>query len=558
MKKLLFVSVFLALSAPLFAKGFFPISFWANYESLEEKVFADAAEAGFTIYFDTHYRTEEAQKRVLEMSEKYGMKARIYDKRIYYSDYREPDFSEKIAEYVSLYKDHPAGLSYHIVDEPAQGSYRSISHKNEEIHKNDPDAVGFINMLPYGITGIIKNQVDRANHERFIEEYMCLVRPDILSYDIYVLAVDRKNDDLRRFYNNIEIIRDKALKYNTPFSACILSTAHGGVYRDPTDDDLRWQVYNTLVYGGKGILYFTYTSLPNTDYWGEGLIARDGSKTRRYYAAKKLNHEILDMADVLMGLRSVAVFHTEKDTGEDRESMSIITGDGSVHAVNEKISPYTKSVPEDNLIRITGGEFVLGQFISEEGEMYAMVANRSMTEKKTAFLTFAQDVKVSEVKPHGGHGVQTSRNSWRKTLNPGDGVLIKIETGSLKYSRWDYSVKHTPRLSVYAPDEESLAAAENVKRELAGKVTVNIISRETKDPARLARRFGSDAYIIFGDKSRYLHNGGGEAKRLADLIAPGAAADDDAFKADIDNIFCPTVMVADDNLSAEGIARYFE
>ena len=55
----------------------------------------------------------------------------------------------------------------------------------------------------------------------------------------------------------------RPFKYQIPFNNISLVTPHKhafGTYRDPTADELRFLVYTTLAYGGRGIMYFAYSS----------------------------------------------------------------------------------------------------------------------------------------------------------------------------------------------------------------------------------------------------------------------------------------------------------
>ncbi|MBP5738645.1 MAG: N-acetylmuramoyl-L-alanine amidase [Abditibacteriota bacterium] len=533
MKKLLFILVLASLAAAAQCGEKFPISLWQAPDTLDDATVKDVADAGFTVYFDYTHKTPAEQKQLLDLCQKYDMKVQVYDERLRDFDWEAEGFAEKIASAVNEYKDHPALWGYHICDEPAQPSFYGITRVSEEIRKNDPNHVAFTNMFPFGITKSAKPLFDYADHERFIEEYMSLVRPDVLSYDIYVLAKDRAHDNLRGFFSNLEIIRSKALKYDVPFCACILDIEHGG-YRDPSDDDIRWQIYNTIAYGGQGIIYFTYAP-PKQDTmfkWGDALLDWDGNKTRRYYAAKTINHEILAMSDTLMSLKSVAVFNTGK-----------------------VVSEHTRPIPVENLIGIADGEFVLGQFVSDKGEMYAMVSNKSMTEPQTAVLKFAQDVKVSEVAPHGGRGRQTAANKWEKTLSPGDGVLIKIETAPLRYCKWNYYVKPKPRVvldpsdqfrniiwgdnneELYNEGKNMYEIAELTYKKLKEDGRVDVyLNRDFRDQevklsyeAKLGRRIGCDAFVAFhsdannntemgGTWTFFRPTGRDESQRLANCV----------------------------------------
>jgi hypothetical protein len=74
-------------------------------------------------------------------------------------------------------------------------------------------------------------------------------------------------------------------------------TAAGGIgtgRKDPTQKELRWQVWSSLALGSKGISYFTYwtpdgdASLANNEY----MITREGEKRDIYYWIKNVNADI--------------------------------------------------------------------------------------------------------------------------------------------------------------------------------------------------------------------------------------------------------------------------
>ena len=479
----------------------------------------------------------EEQLKLLDLCHKYGIKAQVTDPRIWRPDMSSPTLREDVFAAVKEYKDHPALWGYHIVDEPFPPKFHDWAKITAAVREADPDHFAFINMHCYGVTFVFRDQFDRGDHERYIDELMTIARPNILSYDQYILMADRKDDRIEPYFMNLDIIRAAALKYDVPFNSIILNTQHWK-YRDPSDDDIRWQVYTSLAYGSKGIIYFTY-AVPTGDpayTWGDALIDREGNKTRRYFAAQKLNREIKEIGGVLLGLNSVGVFHT---------------GD---------LPLSTKPVPAENLIQVTGGDFILGQFTDGEGAMYAMVTNKSMKDKQTAYLKFTQSVRVREVKPHGGFGRQTGSDKWQKTLNPGDGALLRIETGDPLYARWDYNADPMPVLSISAPDKSSEALAEEIKAKLFGKVNVFVLGSDCEDPAHTARRLRSDAYIILGDNGSYFVPFGMDmSKKLASAIDSTAKEDAVPF-GDMSQIFCPAaiVKVDDADVLAKGIIEYFK
>ncbi|MBP5738667.1 MAG: beta-galactosidase [Abditibacteriota bacterium] len=534
MRKLL---VILALLTPtaLFAKDPFFISFWEAPHELSEASVRDAAEAGFTVYFDYLHNSAKEQKELMELCRKYGLKVLVHDERIYTADKEGPVDRIMVENVVEEYRDDPIVWGYSIADEPFPEKFHDKAAIAAGVRAADPERKTFINMHRWGACYVLPKLFDKGDHTRYIDEMLLAGQLNFLSYDEYSFDAEGKNGMLDAYFRNLEIIRAESLKHNIPFNSIILDTQHWQ-FRDPTDAEIRWQVYTALAYGSKGITYFTY-AVPTGDasfVWGDGLMDRDGNKTRRYYAAKKINHEIGRMSDVLMNLKSVGVFHTSKIW-----------------------CPLVNPVPAENFIQIDGGDFLLGQFTSPDGYKYAMVTNSSFTDKQTARLTFAQSTEVEEVGAHGGRGLRTSSTTWRKTLNPGDGVLLRLKTGVPMYAKWDYNGNVLPKVAVYAPTPESFAAAEEARKVLWGKVTVTVMPAGTREPAHVARRFRSDAYIVMGEKSYYMPFSDDASMCLATSIDSEAEENAEAFE-ERQQIFCPAavVKVDDGRALAKGILDY--
>ena len=91
-------------------------------------------------------------------------------------------------------------------------------------------------------------------YQAYVRQYLETVRPKLLSFDHYALVGQGERPS---YFENLEVIRREALRAEVPFASIVLATPHDP-YRDPTEADLRWQVYTSLAYGARGILYFTY------------------------------------------------------------------------------------------------------------------------------------------------------------------------------------------------------------------------------------------------------------------------------------------------------------
>lgn len=89
-----------------------------------------------------------------------------------------------------------------------------------------------------------------------------------------------------------------------------------GRHFDPTEAQLRWQIYTSLAYGAKGVLYFCYwTPWGQSFPRGNAIITTDGRPTRHYDQAKRINARIKNLGPTLMQLTSKAVCRLKP--GED-------------------------------------------------------------------------------------------------------------------------------------------------------------------------------------------------------------------------------------------------
>lgn len=142
--------------------------------------------------------------------------------------------------------------------------------------------------------------VDYASYLRLFVE---TVRPEILSYDYYPflgrdrsLSADKlflveterergirqaaaRMEDRTEFFRNLGAIREAGLEAGIPTMLILQLTEHG-YYRNPTKEELLWQVTHALAYGVSRISYFTYW-LPDSDdgfwLWDNAMVERDGS-----------------------------------------------------------------------------------------------------------------------------------------------------------------------------------------------------------------------------------------------------------------------------------------
>ncbi len=301
--------------------------------------FEEALEAGINLIaaYDYGYETN---CEMLRACEQIGMKVTLSDNRIY-DAMREPDRRREIlASIVRDYAEFPALLGYHIVDEPNSSAFPMLAEIREILSELDPAHEAYINLFPnYASLEMLGN----PSYYDHLEQFIDLVKPEILSYDHYhfcKVEVSREDqaitDERERqiyeaafqnlnrpgFFDNIEDAMAVSRKTGTPFMIIILVVEHG-CYRNLTEAEIRWEVFNSLCYGIKRLSYFTYWT-PGVDcdegddfwHWQNGMINKDGTRNIHYDQIKRINVELQAIGNILLPRDVQEVFHfgSEPDT----------------------------------------------------------------------------------------------------------------------------------------------------------------------------------------------------------------------------------------------------
>jgi hypothetical protein len=251
-----------------------------------------------------------------------------------------------------------------------------------------------------------------------------VVQPKVISFDHYALFTDGMRPD---YYENLEIVRRVSLRHNIPFWYVLLATPLGpdrepavgeprlaGPYRDPTEGELRWQVYTSLAYGAQGLMYFTYF-LPRPQsgiHFGDATIRHDGTRDRKYWIAKQINAEVKALGQTLLHLTSTNVYHV---------------GSGVQVPLGASGPPPGALVPS-----VSAGHLVVGEFSNAEGARYVLLANASCFAPFDGDITFSVPVKgLAEAPKVPGqamawHALPTDRCLRGRHLAAGDGRLYAV------------------------------------------------------------------------------------------------------------------------------------
>ncbi len=325
-----------------------------------------------------------------------GLKAIVADPRTTDYDWLKVDPKTSRANVESLtkeVKDHPAVYGYLLRDEPSAALFPGLATVAAAVKEFHPGAWPYINLFPnYANVG----QLGAPDYDAHIRAFVEICKPTTLSYDNYSLL---EGDVLRDgYFANLESMRKAGLEFNLPFWNIILTVAHFN-YREPTDADLRFQIYTSLAHGARGIAFFTYF----TPSWGNyrlGPIDPFGHETTTWSKLRAVNLQVEKLSPTLLKLRSDHVYHFGEIPGG------------------------TQAPPADSLVEALDGPFLVGDFTHEEGTRYLMIVNRSFSASYPCHPKLRTEATLEQISPYSGRPMPFGGEGiW---LAPGQGALLRI------------------------------------------------------------------------------------------------------------------------------------
>jgi hypothetical protein len=294
----------------------FPISYWCGpmpeFATLER--YREIKDAGFTFVMPMCAGTSvEMNLKILRFCQEVGLKAFVADGRM---PVGVPDDAAKkrIDAIVADYAKHPAFLGYHLVDEPGAGAYPALAQTVAYLKERDPAHPAFINLLPNHCP---LPALGTKTYEEYLSRYVKEVRTPFFSYDNYFSALP-KPEPRRVWIDNLDVARKVSLESKTPFWQIVLVTQHFG-YTSPTIADLRYEAFQTLAYGGRGLLWFTYWSPEATDKsakWRHAMIDAAGKRDPHFDDVRTVNAELQALGRELLRAESLAVTTMKQSAAE--------------------------------------------------------------------------------------------------------------------------------------------------------------------------------------------------------------------------------------------------
>jgi len=406
-------------------KNIYPIMYWFGPSVMDEKSVKEIAEAGFT-RIPVEGKDKNDNARIIKLCADVGIEAMVADRRIYEAINNPETRESLLKQVVEDYKEYENVKAYYITDEPSYDDFDALGKVCAVLNKLDPDREAYINLFPNYASA---EQLQTGSYKKYIDYFVDIVKPAVISYDHYHFVgreLDNKssagkNENERErliresawntsqragFFDNIEIIRDKSIKTGIPFMVIILVVEHGP-YRNLSEAEIRWEVFQSLAYGSSRISYFTYGT-PDFDdgwQWANGMADTDGSLMRHYYDVMRINKDLQTIGTHLADTKSTGAYHI----GEE---------------IDKSIKYYAPGDIEDITGIKTTGELTLGTF----GNGEILLANKNYINVNKIDITVESMKRVYVMDKTTGQWYKLDKVAGVCTLilMPGDGELIKI------------------------------------------------------------------------------------------------------------------------------------
>lgn len=365
----------------------FPILAFHGVQSGKVEDFVAFKNAGFNISLSVYQSTADII-RDLKAAEKAGVKLFIYSDSLML----QPQ------NIINRIKDYPAFYGSYIADEPSVDQFPMLKWRIEGIRKFDKKGKFYVNLFPsYAST----EQLGTSSYLTYLQKFALEVKSDFISFDYYPI----KNNEVNiAWYKNLEDIRKISLKINKPFWGFANSTIFGQ-YSQPTLGGLKLQQFGNLLYGAKGLQYFTYWTL-NEDYRRKNdfqfsIVYEDGKPTPTYNLVKNVNTQIQNISWIFGNGNVTGVYH---------DGITIPPGTEALNFLPENFKVFNKTK-----------ESVLVSLLETSNQKFVIIQNKSIKDAISFTYKVAKGIKI--VDSQKGTTINASTNQSSTSILPGD-ILI--------------------------------------------------------------------------------------------------------------------------------------
>lgn len=369
----------------------FPLGFW-NYARPSEygvETVKDWADCGMTLTMTPSFYENDSKEdmlAIMDEAHKRGIKLIVRDNRVSVQGLDEipQDYKERFIQSYTDFGTHPATVGFHIGDEPRGKQFFPYIDAYKIQKEVAPELSPFINFLPF-FESMGKDIWYKDSFSEWAEWFIKETNLEYLCYDCYT-QMNPGEDGINTYYMDLRLYNDAAKKAGIPFWTTLLSVGHF-VYRVPTEDDFRWQVYSSVVSGCKGLLFFYFYMRGISKNYRLAPIDEHNERTETYRAlSRTLKTFEMCYGDIMLRLQHDNTYH-------------FLKAYGGYELFEEKERPYIKNIKSEHNLPA-----VISYFTDTNGDKYIALLNNSQREPGLFTLKF--DNSVKEVWKTGWMGKQ--------------------------------------------------------------------------------------------------------------------------------------------------------
>ena len=311
----------------------------------------------------------------------------------------DPEVLNKYIAYTKKFR-HVAG--YYVWDEPLDDEkIREAAKQVKMMESLDPDRIPFTVAIPSY----------NGKFYEYLNKYADTIEPAVMSLDYYPFSPRRPLPadqlDSCKLFLDIALLRKIAKRKNIPMWFYFQSQDDPakGTYKELSEEKIRMQQFNALLYGAKGLQNYNIA---------QGALWDDASRGPLYYFTRDINHRSLMMGRTFMALTSTHVFH----------SPEVLKDNPAFDEFREDPSASKVLAPEPLPFRASVGEFE-----DSENNVYLFIQNRDLFERRVITLRFNAPYRLYEVDQRDGYQFVASDSADSLTLNlsAGDARLFRLQ-----------------------------------------------------------------------------------------------------------------------------------
>ncbi len=403
------------------SENFFPIMPWEGLRAGWDKAvngcksaLESVAECNFTV-------AGFVQPKDLPVCEKLGLKAIVappvgggpWKKK--WGDVSDELIDSSIRRWVQDAGGSSAIMGYYIVDEPGTAKFPALGKAVAAVGKYAPKKLAYINLFPgYATIGAPdQSQLGAPSFTDYLEEFVALVKPGILSYDNYKVVYSdnlQSREQGASYFNDLVEVRRISLKYGIPFWNTVCSNRIRPYTTVPSPANLLLQAYTTLAAGGRGLAWYLYYK----HGYDNGPVDESGNRTDTWYYLQMVNRQVKVLGPIMNRMKSTGVFFTDPQPADGLPSLP----GRMVKSVDSRASLQGHSNDSPPLM--------VGEFEGQDGHGYVMLVNLSL-EKSVNFTLHTQETYAQKKIISAWDGkpmpMEEANGQW---LVPGQGVLIRL------------------------------------------------------------------------------------------------------------------------------------